>query len=68
VIEDRQVLLPFAHSHVEVEEEGALVAGIRPGTDVMIFKKFSPKNSAKILAFFTQTTVNYENFDHNIGF
>jgi hypothetical protein len=26
------------------------------GTDVMIFKIFSPKNLAKILAFFAQTT------------
>jgi hypothetical protein len=29
-------------------------AGPGPGTDVMIFKIFSPKNSAKKLAFLTQ--------------
>jgi hypothetical protein len=29
------------------------------GTDVMIFKKFSPKNSAKILAFFTQNKAKF---------
>jgi hypothetical protein len=29
-------------------------AGMVPGTSVMIFKFFSPKNSAKKLAFFTQ--------------
>jgi hypothetical protein len=28
-----------------------------PGTDVMFFKIFSPKNLAKILAFFAQTTL-----------
>jgi hypothetical protein len=30
---------------------------IGPGTEGMIVKVFSPKNSAKILAFFAQTTV-----------
>jgi hypothetical protein len=30
-----------------------------PGTDVMIFKIFSPKNLAKILAFFSQTTATF---------
>jgi Ni,Fe-hydrogenase III small subunit len=30
------------------------VAGLSPGTDVMIFKVFSPKNSAKKLAILTQ--------------
>jgi hypothetical protein len=40
-----------------------------PGTDVMIFKIFSPKNLAKKLAFFVQTTANFwKNCDHNIGF
>jgi hypothetical protein len=40
-----------------------------PGTDVMIFKIFSPKNLAKILAFFAQTTASFcKNCDHNIGF
>jgi hypothetical protein len=40
-----------------------------PGTDVMIFKIFSPKILAKILAFFAQTTANFcKNCDHNIGF
>jgi hypothetical protein len=31
-----------------------LIIGLDPGTDVMIFKIFSPKNSAKKLAFLTQ--------------
>jgi hypothetical protein len=40
-----------------------------PGTDVMIFKIFSPKNLAKSFAFFAQTTVSFcKNCDHNIGF
>jgi hypothetical protein len=40
-----------------------------PGTDVMILKIFSPKNLAKILAFFTQTTASFlQKFDHNIDF
>jgi hypothetical protein len=30
-------------------------SGLRTGTDVMILKIFSPKNLAKILAFFAQT-------------
>jgi hypothetical protein len=30
------------------------------GTDVMIFKIFSPKNLAKILAFFVQTTASFD--------
>jgi hypothetical protein len=35
----------------------------------MIFQIFSPKNLAKILAFFAQTTASYcKNCDHNIGF
>jgi hypothetical protein len=35
----------------------------------MIFKKFSPKNLAKISAFFAQTTASFcKNCDHNIGF
>jgi hypothetical protein len=39
------------------------------GTDVMIFKIFSPKNLAKIFAFFAQNTVSFcKNCDHNIGF
>jgi hypothetical protein len=41
----------------------------RPGTDVMIFKIFSPKNLAKKLAFFAQTTASFcKNCDHNIVF
>jgi hypothetical protein len=32
---------------------------IPPGTDVMIFKYLSPKNLAKILAFFVQTTPSF---------
>jgi hypothetical protein len=31
----------------------------RPGTDVMIFKIFSPKNLAKILAFLTQNKASF---------
>jgi hypothetical protein len=39
------------------------------GTDVMILKIFSPKNLAKILAFFAQTTARFcKNCDHDIGF
>jgi hypothetical protein len=43
--------------------------GRRSGTDDMILKIFSPKNLAKIFAFFAQTTVIFcKNCDHNIGF
>jgi hypothetical protein len=39
------------------------------GTDVMIFKIFLPKNLAKILAFFAQTTASFcKKIDHNIVF
>jgi hypothetical protein len=39
----------------------------RTGTDVVILKLFSPKNLAKILAFFAQTTAKIaENCDHTI--
>jgi hypothetical protein len=35
----------------------------------MIFKIFSPKNLAKILAFLTQNKANFfKKIDHNIGF
>jgi hypothetical protein len=35
----------------------------------MIFEIFSPKNLAKILAFFAQTTARFfKNCDHKIGF
>jgi hypothetical protein len=37
----------------------ALVGICQPGTDVMIFKIFSPKNLAKKLAFFAQTTASF---------
>jgi hypothetical protein len=42
----------------------------RPGTDVMIFKIFSPKILAKIFAFFDQTAETFciNLFDHNNGF
>jgi hypothetical protein len=41
----------------------------QPGTDVMILKIFSPKNSAKILPFFAQTTARFcKNCDNNIAF
>jgi hypothetical protein len=41
----------------------------KPGINVMILKIFSPKNLAKILAFFAQTTASFcKNCDHNIGF
>jgi hypothetical protein len=40
-----------------------------PGTDVMIFKIFSPKNLAKKFAFFAQTTVSFcKNCYHDISF
>jgi hypothetical protein len=32
---------------------------VAPGTDVMILKMFSPKNLAKILAFFARTAATY---------
>jgi hypothetical protein len=39
------------------------------GTDVMIFKIFSPKNLAKKLAFLTQNKASFcKKCDHNIGF
>jgi hypothetical protein len=40
-----------------------------PGTDVTIYEMFSPKNLAKILAFFAQTIASFckKNY-HNIGF
>jgi hypothetical protein len=39
------------------------------GTNVMILKIFSPKNLAKMFAFFAQTIVSFcKNCDHNIGF
>jgi hypothetical protein len=38
------------------------------GTDVMIFKIFSPKNLAKKLAFLTQNRAKFLKIDHNIGF
>jgi hypothetical protein len=34
-------------------------ANVRSGTDVMIFKIFSPKNLAKKLEFFAHTTTNF---------
>jgi hypothetical protein len=41
----------------------------KAGTDVMVFKIFSTKNLAKILAFFDQTTATFcKNCDNNIGF
>jgi hypothetical protein len=40
-----------------------------PGTDVMMLKKFLPKNLAKILAFLTQKKASFcKKCDHNIGF
>jgi hypothetical protein len=48
---------PPQHVHVrkEADEECPRVSGedLKPGTDVMIIKIFSPKNSAKKLAFLT---------------
>jgi hypothetical protein len=39
-----------------------------PGTDVMIFYIFSPKNFAKKLAFLTQNEAKFlKKVDHNIG-
>jgi hypothetical protein len=44
-------------------------ASFQPGTDVMIFKIFSPKNLAKILAFLTKNKASFcKKCDHNIGF
>jgi hypothetical protein len=40
-----------------------------PGTNVMIFEIFSPKNSAKKSSGFAQNTASFcKNFDHNIVF
>jgi hypothetical protein len=40
-----------------------------PRTDGTILKIFSPKNLAKIIAFFAQTTVRFcKKCDHNMGF
>jgi hypothetical protein len=36
-----------------------ITTAVRPGIDVMILKIFSPKNLAKILAFFAQTTASF---------
>jgi hypothetical protein len=39
------------------------------GTDVMVFNFFSPKTSAKKLAFLTQNKAKLgKKIDHNIGF
>jgi hypothetical protein len=38
------------------------------GAVVTILKIFSPKNLAKMLAFFLKTKLNFEKFDHNIDF
>jgi hypothetical protein len=41
----------------------------KAGTNVMFFLIFSPKNLAKKLAFFAQTTASFcKNSDHNIDF
>jgi hypothetical protein len=40
----------------------------KPGTDVIILKIFSPKNFAKILAFFVQTTAFLQKNDNDNGF
>jgi hypothetical protein len=55
---------------VVIYEAGCYVNRFKnPGTDVMIFKIFSPKNLAKKLAFLTQNKAKFEKkFDHNIGF
>jgi hypothetical protein len=39
---------------------------IQTGTDVKILKIFSPKKLAKMV-FLTQTKLNFEKNDHNIG-
>jgi hypothetical protein len=59
IIKKCQILLPnilakiFSKSWHWSRVEKCLKT-LRPGIDVMIFKIFSPKNSAKKLAFFTQ--------------
>jgi hypothetical protein len=40
---------------------------VEPGTDVMIFKMFSPKNLAKNCLFWLKTKLKFEKTDHNIG-
>jgi hypothetical protein len=55
------LLVYFSHFGMLYEEKS--------GTDVMIFKIFLPKNLAKKLALFAQTTASFrKNCDHNIGF
>jgi hypothetical protein len=44
----------------------AAVVGSAPGTDVMILKIFSAKNSAKI-GILTENKDNFKKFAHNIG-
>jgi hypothetical protein len=61
-----------ASEHLFSALKTAAVAKIKQsesGTDVMIFKIVSPKNLAKIWAFFAKTTASFcKTCDHNIGF
>jgi hypothetical protein len=40
----------------------------QPGTDVMIFKMFSPKNLRTKWRFWLKIKLNYSKLDHNIGY
>jgi hypothetical protein len=50
------LLLEILNFAVKVFLHGTITDDYPPGTDVMFFKIFSPKNLAKILAFFAKTT------------
>jgi hypothetical protein len=66
----RELIWPFRALRIFSESKGdRIMAGdTEPGTDVMIFKIFSPKNLAKKWRFLMKTKPNFEKIDHNIGF
>jgi hypothetical protein len=49
----------FQKKTIQSEQSSNGSKFIQSGTDVMILKIFSPKNLAKILAFFAQTTASF---------
>jgi hypothetical protein len=57
--EDYQVADPVHLRHQYYKRMCLFNVLFGPGTDVMIFEIFSPKNSAKKLAFFAQTNTNF---------